>query len=77
MVAHLAAPRCLGAQVVLFAAVCDVLPLGPAAVEEGCLVLSTGGHAHGLWPLLVPIRHIDGGGNPFCGSTSEALGTVP
>jgi hypothetical protein len=55
-------------QVVLFATVFDVLPPGPAAAEEGRLALSTRRHAHGLRPLLVPFRRIDGGSDPFHGS---------
>ena len=68
VVARFVVPRLLGTQVVLFATVFDVLPPGPAAAKEGHLLLPIRRHAHGLRPLLVPCRRIDGGGNPLCGS---------
>ena len=73
--ARFAAPRRLGALVVLFAAVDDVPPPLAAAPMEGCLLLSSGRHARGLRSLLVPSCR--GGrlnGGLLCGARLEGSG---
>ena len=69
VVARFAAPRRLGALVVLFAAVDDVPPPLAAAPMEGRLLLSSGCHAQGLRTLLVPSCR---GGRLYGGLLCEA-----
>jgi hypothetical protein len=77
VVAHLAAPRCLGAQVVLFAAVCDVLPLGPAAVEVVVWCYPPEAMLTDCSPSSSPSIILTVVATPFAGDASGALGTVP